>query len=269
MDEDIDNEKTEDEISEETSVDNPLGSMQTLPQLPDIETDSEKLNRIEAVLDKLNAKLGDEDDLVASYETMIQFFKSLKDSNEKLSRNLEKEVDYTRNLQDRLSKNEKEHENLILKKRLDEDIGRLIVIYEDMQKESKANQDTLSQEIKRLDKFYQDKIADLSEKINMQTKIEEGLEQKINEFREQMIKASDNEYTKLAADCKNVLTACNTRMSEMQNDVLTFLKSCQSQTKELISKVPEQKRKFSWKDIIIYALSGVCLISMIIQIFIR
>ena len=265
-DEETENEVLEEEEAAEEITDaGPLSGMQTLPRLPDEETDSEKLTRIEEVLDKLCAKLGDEEDLQASYETMVQFFKSLKDSTEKLSRKLENEYEYTRNLKDRISRNETEHENLVLKKRLDEDLGKLIVIYESMQKVSCESEEKLRTEMQYLEKNYRDKLDELDAKNDRICDVEAKLEEKINDFRDQMIKASDNEYTKLAADCKKVLTACNQRMSEIKADVLTFLNSCEKQTKDLISRVPEQKRKFSWKDIVIYALSGTCIVCMVIQ----
>ena len=265
-DEETENEVLEEEEAAEEITDaGPLSGMQTLPRLPDEETDSEKLTRIEEVLDKLCAKLGDEEDLQASYETMVQFFKSLKDSTEKLSRKLENEYEYTRNLKDRISRNETEHENLVLKKRLDEDLGKLIVIYESMQKASCESEEKLRTEMQYLEKNYRDKLDELDAKNDRICDVEAKLEEKINDFRDQMIKASDNEYTKLAADCKKVLTACNQRMSEIKADVLTFLNSCEKQTKDLISRVPEQKRKFSWKDIVIYALSGTCIVCMVIQ----
>ena len=265
-DEETENEVLEEEEAAEEITDaGPLSGMQTLPRLPDEETDSEKLTRIEEVLDKLCAKLGDEEDLQASYETMVQFFKSLKDSTEKLSRKLENEYEYTRNLKDRISRNETEHENLVLKKRLDEDLGKLIVIYESMQKASCESEEKLRTEMQYLEKNFRDKLDELDAKNDRICDVEAKLEEKINDFRDQMIKASDNEYTKLAADCKKVLTACNQRMSEIKADVLTFLNSCEKQTKDLISRVPEQKRKFSWKDIVIYALSGTCIVCMVIQ----
>ena len=265
-DEETENEVLEEEEAAEEITDaGPLSGMQTLPRLPDEETDSEKLTRIEEVLDKLCAKLGDEEDLQASYETMVQFFKSLKDSTEKLSRKLENEYEYTRNLKDRISRNETEHENLVLKKRLDEDLGKLIVIYESMQKTSCESEEKLRTEMQYLEKNFRDKLDELDAKNDRICDVEAKLEEKINDFRDKMIKASDNEYTKLAADCKKVLTACNQRMSEIKADVLTFLNSCEKQTKDLISRVPEQKRKFSWKDIVIYALSGTCIVCMVIQ----
>lgn len=268
--EEAENEALEEEdTAEELSDAGPLSGMQTLPRLPDEETDSEKLTRIEEVLDKLCAKMGDEEDLQASYETMVQFFKSLKDSTEKLNRKLENEYEYTRNLKDRISRNETEHENLVLKKRLDEDLGKLIVIYESMQKASSESEEKLHAEMQFLEKSFRDKLSELDAKNDRISDVEAKLEEKINDFRDKMIKASDNEYTKLAADCKNVLIACNQRMTEMKADVLTFLNSCEKQTKDLISRVPEQKRKFSWKDIAIYALSGTCIVCMVIQSFSR
>lgn len=270
MDEEMNDEiyEEEEEIPAESQT-KPLGGIQTLPKLPDTETDSEKLCRIEAVLDKMLARLGDEEDNAATYENMVHYFTSMKDSTDKMIRKLDKEVDYTRNLEDRLSRNERERDNLLLKKRLDEDHAKLILIYEQMKTLSEDNFAAMRREIETLENDFQEKYQKIDEKANELNKLESTLETMISKFREDMVKASDTEYIKLSSDCTNVLTACNQRMTEIKADVITFLKSCQGQNQELINKIPEQKRKFSWKDIIIYALSGVCFISSLITIFVR
>lgn len=268
MEEDMNEEiLEEDEISEE-SQNKPLGGIQTLPKLPDIETDSEKLCRIEAVLDKLCARLGDEEDSQATYENMVQYFTSLKTTTEKLIRSLDKEVDYSRNLEDKISKTDKERENLLLKKRLDENYAKLILTYEQMKTLSEENFAAMRREIEVLENDFQEKYQIIDKKVNELKNLEATINTLIENFRDSMVKASDNEYTKLSTDCTNVLTACNQRMLEIKTDVITFLKSCEGQNKELIGKIPEQKRKFNWKDLIIYVLSGVWLTGMIIQMFI-
>ena len=49
--------------------------MQTYSRLID-EPDSDKLSRIESILDQISAKLGDEDENRAGYENMLDFFTS-------------------------------------------------------------------------------------------------------------------------------------------------------------------------------------------------
>lgn len=269
MDEEINDEIFEEEDIPEKSQTKPLGGIQTLPKLPDTETDSEKLTRIEAVLDKLLARLGDEEDSAATYENMVQYFTSMKESTDKMIRNLDKEVNYTRNLEDRLSRNERERDNLLLKKRLDEDHAKLILIYEDMKKLSEDNFAAMRREIETLENDFQEKYQKIDKQAAELKSLESTLESMINKFRDDMVKASDTEYIRLSGDCTNVLTACNQRMTEIKSDVISFLKSCQGQNQELINKIPEQKRKFSWKDIIIYALSGVCSITSVITLFVR
>ena len=257
-------EEDENEISDTSQTKN-LGGIQTLPKLPDTETDSEKLTRIEAVLDKLLARLGDEEDSQATYENMVQYFTSMKDSTDKMIRNLDKEVDYTRNLEDRLNRKEKERENLLLKKRLDEDHAKLILIFEQMKTLSEDNFAAFRREIETLENDFQEKYK-IVEKESSELKALEGtIEKLLNKFRDDMVSASDREYTTLTTDCKSVLNACNQRMMEIKTDVITFLRSCEGQNQELINKIPEQKKKFSWKDCIIYVLSGVWFVGMMIQ----
>ena len=57
----------------------------------------------------------------------------------------------------------------------------------------------------------------------------------------------------------------NNRVEEIKDSVLSFLKTCNEQKLELIKKIPEQKRKFSWLDVVVYAMCGVCIIGMVVQ----
>ena len=77
--------------------------MQTYSRLID-EPDSDKLSRIESILDQISAKLGDEDENRAGYENMLDFFKSLKASSEGILFKLNHEIEYTRTLEEKLKR---------------------------------------------------------------------------------------------------------------------------------------------------------------------
>ncbi|MDY2510780.1 MAG: hypothetical protein SOW15_08340 [Ruminococcus callidus] len=81
-----------------------------------------------------------------------------------------------------------------------------------------------------------------------------------------LYKGTNDQYTLLKNDCKEVLTDCNNRVGEIKDSVLDFLKTCNEQNLELIKKIREQKRKFSWLDVVVYAMCGVCIIGMVVQI---
>ena len=80
--------KTETEIeNQETEGEGTLPpseghKMQTYSRLID-EPDSDKLSRIESILDQISAKLGDEDENRAGYENMLDFFNTYCEANGK------------------------------------------------------------------------------------------------------------------------------------------------------------------------------------------
>lgn len=130
-DEMIENQESEDEEL------NPIADslkIQTFSRLPyGDETDSEKLARIESLVDQINTKLGDEDDNMASYENMIQYFKSLKESCDGMLHKLTHEIEYTRSLEEKLKRKNSEYENIQLRKSLAESQATLKVTCENVQ----------------------------------------------------------------------------------------------------------------------------------------
>ena len=106
--------------------------MQTYSRLID-EPDSDKLSRIESILDQISAKLGDEDENRAGYENMLDFFKSLKASSEGILFKLNHEIEYTRTLEEKLKRKNVEYDNLQLKKALLEEQGKMTIALENFQ----------------------------------------------------------------------------------------------------------------------------------------
>lgn len=76
----------------------------------------------------------------------------------------------------------------------------------------------------------------------------------IMNYNKNLYKGANDQYSLLKNDCKEALTDCNNRVEETKNSVLDFLKTCNEQNLELIKKIPEQKRKFRWLDVVVYAM---------------
>ncbi|MCQ2601878.1 MAG: hypothetical protein MJ184_11015 [Treponema sp.] len=114
---------------------------------------------------------------------------------------------------------------------------------------------------------FDSKLAEFIAEKDAVNAMKDQLQKMIEDFRSQINKESEKEKQKITNDCTNVLEACNQRMGEIKTDVITFLKNCQEQNLDIIEKIPEQKRKFSWKDVMIYAVCGTSLVCNVIQIF--
>ena len=258
MENNVENSETEEnqEIAEETSAASEALKMQTFSRLPGgvDESDSEKMKRILSLLDQICSKLGDEDDNRASYDTMMQSFNSLKSKTETMIHKLDNEVDYTRSLEEKLKRKSVELDNIQLKKALLEEQGKISLALEDFQNSFTS-----------MDKNISENCEQLQEKAKVITDLRDQIDDIIVDYNKNLYKGANDQYTLLKNDCKTVLEDCNNRVGEIKDNVLTFLKTCNQQNLELIKKIPEQKRKFCWLDVVAYAMCGVCIVGMVVQ----
>lgn len=258
-------EKIENQETEENPISDSL-KMQTFSRLaPDARTDSERILRIESLTDQICAKLGDEDDNRASYDNMVQYFNSLKGKTEELLHQLNHEVEYTRTLEEKLRHKNTEYENIQLKKALNEEQATLKVTCENVQASLNETLNSIKTSFDSFQTLINDKCSILETKAEEIKSLKDQIDEILVDYNKELQKASLDQYTLLKNDCKELLVKSNERVGEIKQSVLTFLKTCNEQNLELIKKVPEQKRKFSWLDAVIYALCGVCIVGMIVQ----
>ena len=165
--------KTETEIeNQETEGEGTLPpseghKMQTYSRLID-EPDSDKLSRIESILDQISAKLGDEDENRAGYENMLDFFKSLKASSEGILFKLNHEIEYTRTLEEKLKRKNVEYDNLQLKKALLEEQGKMTIALENFRGKIEETLTSITAIFKAMDKtitLTSDEIVNITSAI--------------------------------------------------------------------------------------------------------
>jgi len=258
-------ENQEEDIEEKNPVSEAL-KMQTFSRLPYCdETDSERLVRIESLADQICAKLGDEDENRASYENMIQYFKSLKQSSDEMLHKLNHEVNYTRGLEEKLKHKNTEYENLQLKKALNEEQATLKITCENVEKSLNETLSSIKTCFDSFQTLINDKCSVLETKAEEIKNLKDQIDDIIVDYNKDLQKGALDQYTLLKNDCKELLVTSNERVGDIKESVLTFLKTCNEQNLELIKKVPEQKRKFCWLDVVVYALCGVCIAGMIVQ----
>ena len=238
--------------------------MQTYSRLID-EPDSDKLSRIESVLDQISAKLGDEDENRAGYENMLDFFKSLKASGEEILFKLNHEIEYTRTLEEKLKRKNVEYDNLQLKKALLEEQGKMTIALENFQGKIDETLASITASFNSMDKTTADNCSSMQQKADEIRSLKDEIDKLITDYNKDLDKCATDQFKLLKNDCKTVLEDCNERVEEIKSNVLTFLKTCNQQNLELIKKIPEQKRKFCWLDAVVYAMCGVCIIGMVVQ----
>ena len=223
------------------------------------------MTRIISLLDQVCSKLGDEDNNRASYDTMMQSFNSLKAKTENMIHKLDNEVDYTRSLEEKLKPKNVELDNIQLRKVLFEEQRRMTLALEDFQKKMDETLNSIRNSFTSMDKHISDNCTLLQQKADAIKDLKDQIDGIIVNYNKSLYKGENNQYTLLKNDCKEVLTDCNNSVGETKDSVLDFLKTCNEQNLELIKKSPEQKRKFSWLDVVVYAMCGVCIIGMVVQ----
>ena len=241
--------------------------LQTFTRLPGSvdETEPEKIGRIESMLEQICSKLGDEDDNCASYDTMIQTFNGLKTKVEGLSHNLEHEVEYTRTLDEKIRRKNVELDNIQLKKALLEEQGKLTLALEEFQEKMEATLNSITASFTSMDKIITDNCNLMQQKADSIKNLKDEIVDILNNYNKDLDKAAKDQYKLLRNDCRNVLDDCNDRVGEIKTSVLSFLRTCNEQNLELIKKIPEQKRRFCWLDLVVYAMCGVCILGMVVQ----
>ena len=223
------------------------------------------MTRIISLLDQVCSKFGDEDDNRASYYMMMQSFNSLKAKTENTIHKLDNEVDYTRSLEEKLKPKNVELDNIQLRKVLFEEQRRMTLALEDFQKKMYETLNSITNSFTSMDKNISDNCTLLQQKADVIKDLKDQIDGIIVNYNKSLYKGENNQYTLLKNDCKEVVSDCNNSVGETKDSVLDFLKTCNEQNLELIKKIPEQKLKFSWLDVVVYAMCGVCIIGMVGQ----
>lgn len=239
--------------------------MQTFSRLPGgvDESDSERIRRIESLLEQISSRF--DDDNHASYDTMIQSFNSLKAKSETMIHSLEHEVEYTRMLDEKVRRKNVEFENIQLKKALLEEQGKMTLALEDFKQKMDETLSSITSSFTSMDKNIAENCALLQQKADDIKSLKDERDDIIVDYNKELSKGANDQFKLLKNDCNKVLQDCNDRVGEIKTDVLSFLRTCNEQNIELIKKIPEQRRKFSWLDVVVYAMCGVCIVGMIVQ----
>lgn len=256
----------EKETDEEVPVSEAI-KMQTFSRLPGgvDESDSERIRRIESLLEQISSRFDEEDDNHASYDTMIQSFNSLKTKSETMIHSLEHEVEYTRMLDEKVRRKNVEFENIQLKKALLEEQGKMTLALEDFKQKMDETLSSITSSFTSMNKNIADNCALLQQKADDIKSLKDEIDDIIVDYNKELYKGANDQFKLLGNDCNKVLQDCNDRIEEIKTDVLSFLRTCNEQNMELIKKIPEQRRKFSWLDVVVYATCGVCIVGMIVQ----
>lgn len=259
--------ESESESSDEgKSIEETGFSFQTVPMESPDETVDEKIDSLCRSVNELLERTADSEDTRAMYEDMVSFYNSFGAKTRELADKLDKEVSYTRYIETQISSKSIEKECLMLKKALVEERALMGVKFDEIKSAFDEKMRQLEAESKTVQEKQNSLVQDIVKQIKKFTDIDSKLTETLEQFRKDMTKGSENEYKIVQTRCKESLNAANSEFDSVKKSIIAFLKSCEKQNNTLISKIPEQKRKFSWKDAVIYAMSALCITGMVVQV---
>ena len=198
--------------------------------------------------DKSSAEDKFQENVTSSFNSLRQ---QLQEFNEKFNR----EIDYTRELNLKIKKNELEGQVYLLQRELTEERESITKTLDEISKLTKTTLQSVDDKCKEL------KTAD-----NI-------IQEAITKFRIDSSSASENEYKALKANTLEMLKDFTDNAQKTLEVVKKlskdFISQCEKENKNLISKVPGIKGKLSVENWIVLIFGSLGIASMIIKLIIR
>ena len=198
--------------------------------------------------DKSSAEDKFQENVTSSFNSLRQ---QLQEFNEKFNR----EIDYTRELNLKIKKNELEGQVYLLQRELTEERASITKTLDEISKLTKTTLQSVDDKCKEL------KTAD-----NI-------IQEAITKFRIDSSSASENEYKALKANTLEMLKDFTDNAQKTLEVVKKlskdFISQCEKENKNLISKVPGIKGKLSVENWIVLIFGCLGIASMIINLIIR
>ncbi|MBC6713580.1 hypothetical protein [Treponema sp. Marseille-Q3903] len=198
--------------------------------------------------DKSSAEDKFQENVTSSFNSLRQ---QLQEFNEKFNR----EIDYTRELNLKIKKNELEGQVYLLQRELTEERASITKTLDEISKLTKTTLQSVDDKCKEL------KTAD-----NI-------IQEAITKFRIDSSSASENEYKALKANTLEMLKDFTDNAQKTLEVVKKlskdFISQCEKENKNLISKVPGIKGKLSVENWIVLIFGSLGIASMIIKLIIK
>ena len=183
------------------------------------------------------------------FEIMIKAFESLTES-------LASEVNYSRELKVQAEALEAKKNVSLLESQLLE-----------TQKDIKIFTSEVNDFIKEKIGIFEDKISELHS-------VSEAIDEQIFRFNHEANLAATEEYRALKSQCEGILKSftkkCQEDLELMKTKSISFLKECEAENKEIISRIPKvNTNKYSLKDILLISLAALGIIGNVVFIFLN
>ena len=184
---------------------------------------------------------------------VTSYFNSLRKQFEVLTERFNKEIDYNRELEEKIKNTEYKGQIFILERALNDERA------------------TISKTLDEINQVIKDTTLIITDKIKEMKLVNNMIEENIMRFRADSMAASENEYKALKSQCENMLKTftenAKTTLETVKKTSIDFITQCEKENKSLIGKVPSVKGKLTTESwiVIIFGCFGIA--NIIINFF--
>lgn len=190
----------------------------------------------------------------ANFQTaVVTYFNSLKKSFDEFSERFNREIDYSRELEERIKNADYSKQVLMLEKELQNERAKISLCTEE------------------ISSFVKEKMLLVGEKCRELKSADALIKDEIMKFRTEVFKASEENYIGLKNNCENVLREftenAQQTLSALKKQSINFLDQCEKDNKNLLKKVPAVKKKIGLEQWIIISLGILGILGFLGQFF--
>lgn len=186
-------------------------------------------------------------------QVVVGYFNSLQKKFDDFSERLNREIDYGRELEERIKNADYSKQVLLLEKELQEERAKITIF------------------IDGISDLVKDKMLVVEEKCAELKSADDLIKEAILKFRTDTFSATENEYKALKANCENLLRSfteeAQKTLEAVKQQSMDFLSHCESENKNLIRQVPGVKGKLGIESWLVVALGCIGFASLIVRLF--
>ncbi len=186
-------------------------------------------------------------------QSVVGYFNSLQKKFDEFSERLAHEVDYGRELEERIKNADYSRQVLLLEKELQEERAKIAIF------------------IGEISDLVKEKMWLVEEKCSELKSADDLIKEAIMKFRTDTFSATENEYKALKVNCESLLRSftedAQKTLEAVKKQSMDFISHCESENKNLIRQVPGIKGKLGFESWLVLALGCVGIASLIARLF--
>lgn len=204
----------------------------------------------------------------------ITKFNALIDATSSLSEKIKATESYEEYLKKQVENANLSKEVTLLEQQLQKEKSEVTLFIRDLTNTvtlKLGEMETVVQNLKSADEVIEENIARFKDEMTKETEnYEKSADSKLDDIGDHIQKAADSQINTMKIDCEEMLKKytekCQSHLDIVKKQSIDFLKQCADENKKLIEKVPAvAEKKVSKKDIVIFAMAGITILSVAVQ----